>query len=529
MLEHLAAKNLGLIKDAELIPAAGLTVITGETGAGKTLLLGALRLLLGETSDSSIVGPFGDQAVAEGLFVDEVEIPISRVVPREGRSRSYRDGVIVSAGSLQEEMASRIQIIGQHDQFDLKKGRYVLDLIDRNLGEAGANALQEYALRWKALVALLEEQSQLGGSQSELARELDLTRYQHEEISRAGFVVDEDVKLEQDAARLRNIDEIREHMSASDRVLEQLSEVSGELVSYLRKVASLDETAMPLAETAESLAISTNEMSREVSTRFENLSDDPETALQIEQRLNLLGDLKMKYGRTIEEITAFGEASRLRAIELEDLLGRATSIDEEVEGARHEVATSANGLSEIRQKVAADISTQIARHLEDVGLGGATAAFGFQPSPPGASGIDKVEFLFSSHNQLHPGPISRVASGGELSRLILAVSLSTGTEQKQTLVFDEVDAGVGGVTALEMGRKLADLASRQQVLCVTHLPQVAAFADRHYVIDRNESEASLGRVDGPSRLEELSRMIAGLPESDRGQQAAAELLEVSGK
>ncbi len=531
MLVHLAARNLGLIKEAELDPAPGFTAITGETGAGKTLLLGALRLLLGENADSSVVGPHGDSGIAEGIFSDDSdeEVPISRVVPRDGRSRAYRDGVIVSANSLRGELEAQVQIISQHDQLDLKKGSYVMGLLDRNLDEAGLQTHIDYGATWDRLTRLLGEQSQLGGSRIELTRELDLTRYQFDEIARAGFRPGEDVELEQVAMRLRNLGEISEHMGNSMRALESLVEGTGEVVSSLRKVAALDPSSQSMSEAAESLSITATELAREVSDELSVLTQDPESGAEVEGRLTLLGDLRMKYGKTVEEVIAYGDEAGRRVEELTALLDRASSIDREVEVVGHDLAVLAASLSDARQETARRLEPLIETHLSDVGLSGTVIRFEFSARDAGPKGADGVELLFASHDQLRPGPISKVASGGELSRLILAINLATGTEGKQTLVFDEVDAGVGGATALAVGRKLSDLAAKQQLLCVTHLPQVAAFADKHYVITRKGSEATLELVDADARLEELSRMMAGLPASDRGQEAAAELLAISQK
>ncbi|HEY5891560.1 MAG TPA: AAA family ATPase [Acidimicrobiia bacterium] len=529
MLIHLAARNLGLINEAELVPANGFTVITGETGAGKTLLLGALRLLLGENADSSIVGPYGDSATAEGVFLDVEELPVSRIVPREGRSRAYRDGVIVSATTLRDELGSRVQIIGQHDQLDLKKSQYVVGLLDANLDEGGLQIVNEYQDAWARLAGLLDEQSKLGGSRIELARELDLARYQQAEISNAGFEEGEDVVLEQSAMRLRNLEEIQEHLGNSGRLLERLVDDTGELVSFLRKVAALDPSLQAMADTAEGLSISTADLARELAGRNADLDLDPESGADIERRLTLLGDLKMKYGKTLVDVIAYGDGAGQHASELAALLDRASSIDSEVEEASSHVADLATHLSISRKATAGRLASGIESHLSDVGLSSAILRFEFSRREPAASGADRVELMFSSHDRLQAGPISKVASGGELSRLILSINLATGTGARHTLVFDEVDAGVGGATALAVGRKLSDLAAGQQLLCVTHLPQVAAFADRHYVIRRNGAEAVLELVEDGARLEEISRMMAGLPESDRGQDAAAELLEMSRK
>jgi DNA repair protein RecN (Recombination protein N) len=261
----------------------------------------------------------------------------------------------------------------------------------------------------------------------------------------------------------------------------------------------------------------------------DDLVDDPAALSAIEERLNLLGNLKRKYGKTVDEVLTFGTAAGERAIEVEGLLARASSIGAEVEDARAAVEQHARALSNERRTIADRISEAMAAHLREVGLDSANVTFNFDDVEPGPSGADRVQIHFASHAGLQPGPLTKVASGGELSRLILAVSLSTSMSAESTLVFDEVDTGIGGATALAMGRKLADLAMGRQVLCVTHLPQVAAFADTHYVITRSDNEASVARVSGTERLEELSRMIAGLPESERGQQAAVELLELSGK
>jgi DNA repair protein RecN (Recombination protein N) len=529
MLEHLRARNLGLIRDAEIDPGPGLTVITGETGAGKTLLLGALRLLLGENSDASVVGPFGDSAQADGLFVSEGELGVTRIVPASGRSRSYLDGTVASVEALAGRVGSLVEVVGQHDQLELKKPRHILSMVDSNLVGESRELLDSYHVAWRTLQERLEEAAKLGGSGAELARELDLLHHQNKEITEGGFAPGDDAVLEQKEKRLRNAAEIREHLAAAITAASSIDDASGELVSRMRKIESLDPGAGSLAAAAESLAISATDLNRELAGSVDDLEDDSGSLAVIEERLNLLGNLKRKYGKTVDEIIAFGSKAGERAIEVEGLLARAESINQEIEDARAIVDEQARALSMMRHTVADRISKEMMAHLGEIGLDSATVRIHFEDVEPGPSGADRVEIHFASHAGLQPGPLTKVASGGELSRLILAISLSTSTSDETTLVFDEVDTGIGGATALAMGRKLADLAVSRQVLCVTHLPQVAAFADTHYVIARTDEEASVARVSGTGRLEELSRMIAGLPESERGQQAAVELLELSGK
>lgn len=530
MLEHLRARNLGLIRDAEIDPGDGLTVITGETGAGKTLLLGALRLLLGETSDSGVVGPFDSDAQADGLFFSgEEELGVTRVVPGDGRSRSYLDGAVASATALVERVGKMVEIVGQHDQLELRKPRHTLSLLDSNLDVAGTRLLERYRQAWRHLQEKLDEAGHLGGTGGELARELDLLQHQHQEITAAGFEPGDDVDLEHKENRLRNASAIREHLGAAIDAVANIDETSSELVARLRKVEGLDPAASGLADAAESLAISATDLHRDLTSGIDDLVDDPAALAGIEERLNLLGQLKRKYGKTVDDILLFGKQAGERALEVEQLLARASSIGEEVEAAMKAVEKEAASLTAVRRACADRLCAEMTSHLAEVGLESASVKFHFDPVEPGASGADRVEIHFASHSGLQAGPLTKVASGGELSRLILALSLSTSPSTDSTLVFDEVDTGVGGATALAMGKKLADLAKERQVLCVTHLPQVAAYADTHYVIARNESEATVALVSGAARLEELSRMIAGLPESERGQQAAIELLELSGK
>lgn len=530
MLEHLRARNLGLIRDAEIDPGAGLTVITGETGAGKTLLLGALRLLLGETSDPGVVGPFESAAQADGLFVSGgEELGVTRVVPGDGRSRSYLDGAVASASALVERVGTLVEIVGQHDQLELRKPRHTLSLLDSNLDVAGREVLERYRQAWRLLQEKLDEAGRLGGTGEELARELDLLQHQHREITAAGFEPGDDVDLEQKENRLRNASAIREHLGAAIDAAAVIDETSSELVARLRKVEGLDPAATGLADAAESLAISATDLHRDLTGGIDDLVDDPAALAGIEDRLNLLGELKRKYGKTVDDILLFGKQAGERARDVEHLLARASTIGEEVEAATKSVEKEAASLTGARRSCADRICAQMTSHLAEVGLESASVKFNFEPVEPGGTGADRVEIHFASHTGLQPGPLTKVASGGELSRLILALSLSTSISTESTLVFDEVDTGVGGATALAMGKKLADLASGRQVLCVTHLPQVAAFADTHYVITRTETEATVTLVSGADRLEELSRMIAGLPESERGQQAAIELLELSGK
>lgn len=525
MLQHLRVTNLGVLEDASIEPVDGLTVITGETGAGKTLLLGGLRLMLGEKPDSSAVGPFSDQARADGLFVvGETEIGVTRVVPAAGRSRAYVDGSIVAATALSERVGSLVEIVGQHDQLSLKRPSRMLALIDAALDADGVGRLTEYKSAWQELQEIRRRQTEVGGNEMALRQELDLVRFQTKEIENASLVSGEDAVLENEASRHRNAFEIGELLGEAAEIAERVADDVGKLVSRLRRVSMLDFDRSGVAGQSEEVAAGVAELVTGLRRSAEQLEVDPERAETIESRLTLIGDLKRKYGRTLDEVILFGVEAEARREELFELLQAAERLESDLERALARVAIAGSLLTESRERAAARIAGESRGHLADLGLEMARLDVEIESSQPGSSGVDDVTILFSSDDHLPPGTISTVASGGELSRLVLSVRLATRASGAGTLVFDEVDSGVGGATALAMGRKLAELAETNQVLCVTHLPQVAAFADLHYVVERTGATAQVRRVSGDERLQEISRMLAGLPDSEAGQSAAAELI-----
>jgi DNA repair protein RecN (Recombination protein N) len=526
MLSYLRACNLGVLEDASIEPGPGFTVITGETGAGKTMLLGALRLLTGEKAKPIGVGPFGDETVAEGLFTEDAEeFGITRVVPKTGKSRAYLDGSLVAATALGDRLGGLVEIVGQHDQMMLKSSQSVLRLVDAALDAAGRKAREDYEEAWARHRTALDRQRQLGGDRMGLERELDLVRYQVREIEAAGLEPGDDRRMESRLSRLRNAEMIRDNLGLARDELESMIESAGSVVARLRKVASADDTVSAVLEQAEAVGATTQDLLREVRDAAESAGEDPEALEQLEQALNALGDLKRKYGKTLDEVLEFGADATRRVSELESLLDQASTIEDLVASTGMELVETGSKLTGGRQSAIERIEKEAKEHLSALGLPAVALRFVVEHTEPGPSGADRIELLFASDDRLEVGAVQDVASGGELSRLVLALRLATRSQDTSTLVFDEVDAGVGGATALALGRKLAELSRSCQVLCVTHLPQVAAFADTHYVIERSGSAAVVRPVDGEDRLGELSRMLAGLPESERGREAAAELLE----
>lgn len=529
MIDELVARNLGVIESARIEPAPGLTVITGETGTGKTLLLGALRLLLGGDARSDLVGPFGDEATAEGRFLgaEGEEIGASRRLPRDGRSRAYLDGSIASARALEDRVAGLVEVVGQHDHLSLNRPGEARKLVDRALDSDGRKTLDTYREAWEALADAIRARDQLGGDRSALARELDLVTFQAEEIRAAGFAPGDDAELTRLGDRLRHADDIASYLAEALDSLDAGRDRLGEAVAAVRKAAGLDPGLENLSQALGGAADGLNDLGQDLRKAADDVDLDPRQMEEVEQRLTDLGELRRKYGKTLDEVLEFGEEASRRRAELEALLERAGAIDEEVDVAEQALAEAGRRLREARAQAGERLAGECVTHLRDLGFADPVVSVEVTEAGVTAAGADMVRLLFASDSRLAPGTVGAVASGGELSRLVLSLRLAGGSGEAQTLVFDEIDAGIGGATALALGRKLARLAEDRQVLCVTHLPQLAAFADRHYVVRRKDNAATAVRVEEDERVAELSRMLAGLPESDRGREAAEELLEMA--
>ncbi|MEA2023506.1 MAG: AAA family ATPase [Actinomycetota bacterium] len=529
MLDELSVGNLGLIPRAHLEPGPGLVVITGETGTGKTLLLGALRLLRGEQARKDQIGPNGDETTVEARFVEEGEERIiGRRVDRR-RSRASIDGSMATAGNLAEALSGVIDVVGQHDRTLLSEPRAVRRLLDGAMPEVGRDALADYGTAWETLVETEQQAAALGGDHRALERELDMVRFQRDEIAAAGFAEGEDREIAERASRLRNSEELRERLAVVQLAAGE-SGASAALESADRELRAASRTAPslePLADLSGHLNELLSEFNAEIARVNADLDHDPQDLDRVEQRLALLGDLKRKYGDDLDAVLAFEAEAAERADELEALLDRSGEIARLLVAARADVDEAARALRRHREETGERISSNAIEHLRDLGFSDPYVGFRITGREPGPDGADRVVLEFASDRGLVPGPVSKIASGGELSRLILALRLASGTADVSIIAFDEIDAGTGGATALAMGAKLKHLATERQVFCVTHLPQVAAFAESHFVVRREGNTATVAELEGDERLEELSRMLAGLPDSERGREHAAELLMIA--
>jgi DNA repair protein RecN (Recombination protein N) len=526
MLDELTVRNLGLIPEAHLEPEAGLVVITGETGAGKTLLLGALRLIRGETAKKDQIGPAGEEASVEArLLVGEEEHVITRRLSGS-RSRAYVDGAMVNAAEVADRFDDVIDIIGQHDRNALAEPATVRSLVDGALDRPGLTARARYRETWEALGVIDERMRRLGGDRRALERELEVVRFQSNEIAAAGFTPGEDVELEATVNRLRNAETLGERLAAAAHAIGD-DGATGSLQAAVRELtiaAKTDPSLGHLAELGAEAAALAADLATEIAGITADFEREPDHLDRAEERLALLSDLRRKYGEDLAAVLVFGAEAARRAEELEALLEDAGELEAARAAAVEAVDGAAATLRTARRKAADRLAKAAAAHLVDLGFSSPIVSFDLEPATPGPTGADRIVLEFASDAALEPRPAAKVASGGELSRLALALRLAAGAEESTIVAFDEIDAGVGGETALAMGRKLAALSAGRQVFCVTHLPQVAAFADQHFRVHRDGTSASVTMVEGEERIEELSRMLAGLPESERGREHAAELL-----
>lgn len=531
MLAELRVANLGVIDEITVVLDSGLTALTGETGAGKTLIVDAIGLLLGASTDPTMVRPGEPEAVVEGRFVasDGSETVLRRVVPSSGRSRAYIDGRMANAGQLSELGNSLVDMHGQHGHQSLLRPAVQRAMLDR----FGGITTDEVQNARRELRKIAESQAAIGGDARNRAREADLLRFQLSELDAAGIdSPDEDEVLRHEEERLADVLSLREAASRGRDLLGGDGGV-GDRLGELVALMSGKEALAHLRDRAMAIADETADLTREVRSAEEGFEDDPERLAEVGSRRQVLTELRRKYGETLADVIAYREEARSRLETLESYESRAAELELEHDRAAAELAAAEIRLREARLAAAPQFGASVEEILRELAMPHATFQVDVAEEPPG----DSVTWNLGANPGEAVLPLSKIASGGELARTMLAARLVLGgtrggdAEQgtgPSTLVFDEVDAGIGGEAATAVGRALASLGREYQVLVVTHLPQVASFADRHLVvqkrIDGGRTIAHVDAVDGPSRVVELSRMLSGSPDSESAQRHAEELL-----
>jgi DNA repair protein RecN (Recombination protein N) len=534
VLVELAVRDLGVIAELRLLLGEGMTVVTGETGAGKTMVVDAIELLVGGRADPMLVRTGAEEAWVEGRFVRPPggdgdlpeEVVLARAIPRSGRSRAYVDGRLATVSELAAIGARLVDLHGQHAHQSLLHPAAQREALDRF---AGVDLARLRAAR-VAVRDLLDELERLGGDERTRAREIDLLRYQVDEIEAAAIEgPDEDERLEAEEDQLADAAAHREAAAAA------VTALSGDGGALDEAVSASDALGVALAAVAgrrpfaaaeerlRAVAAEVADIAAEIRGAGEAIEDDPERLEVVRERRQLLRELRRKYGETLADVIAEGERLRARLAELEGYEKRAAELDAELARARAEEAAAAAEVAAARRAAAPELAARIQENLAELAMPKARVEVEVRGDDPG----DDVEILLAANPGAPPLPLAKVASGGELARTMLALRLVL-TEAPPTLVFDEVDAGIGGQAAVAVGRALARLGRQHQVLVVTHLPQVAAYADAQVRVAKHTDDATtvseVAVLDHEERVVELSRMLSGQPDSDAARRHAAELL-----
>ncbi|HEX4903695.1 MAG TPA: DNA repair protein RecN [Acidimicrobiales bacterium] len=527
MITELAVRDLGVFADARLVLDEGLTALTGETGAGKSLVVGAIQLLLGARADASVVRPGAEEAIVDGRFLtaDGDEVVLSRVVPAAdasgtSRSRAYVDGRPVTVAELAERGVALVELHGQHAHQQLLQAASQRRALDRFAG-VDLQPLRDA----RARIAELEAQlSELGGDERSRAREIDLLRYQLDELDAADLAgPDEDDELDREEDVLADAVAHRESAAAAAEALVGDEGIVHQLQTVLGSLAGRAPFA-ELEERLQAAAVEVTEAAHDLRDAAEQIADDPERLAAVRVRRQLLADLRRKYGDTLVEVLDERESIRRRLDELLSHDARAEALDAALADARAAEQVAAAAVAKARRAAAPVLAGGVQERLRGLAMPNARVEVVVDGDGP----ADDVRFLLAANPGSDPQPIAKVASGGELSRATLALRLEL-TAGPPSLVFDEVDAGIGGETAWAVASALAALAGRHQILVVTHLPQVAAFADRQLRVakaaDETSTTATVAGLGAVERVEELARMLSGQPGSEVGREHAVQLLE----
>lgn len=541
VLEELQVTNLGVIAEARIIFDAGMHAVTGETGAGKTLIVEALNLVTGSRADSDVVGPVSDEAIVEASFSDAepsewVEpgdsLVLTRVISRSGRGRGYINGRLASLAQLRQASDGLISINGQNSALGLLSQSGQLDAIDRYGGTALAKRKIEFAEAYARLRATRDLLDRLGGDPQQVARDMDLLEYQLDEIESAKPTPGEDSALLDEARRLSSIAVLRESAVTARAAAESAAECLS--APYARQGGDQEADAEfeSLVGRGASIAVELSELASDIRRFAEGLEEDPVRLAWVNERLEVLATLKRKYGPSLDEVDAFWRDTRERLDEIAGLDEVRQTAERDLNAAIEESTALATELSDARKSASVGLASDVQRHLGDLELGGARFNVEIDSgsvtdgSELGPSGLDRAKFTFSANDGIEPRPVSKIASGGELSRLMLAIELAMSDGKRSTaLVFDEIDAGIGGVTASSVAEKLSALADRMQVICVTHLPQIASRAECHYLVKKASGSAVVAELGEAERRDEISRMLAGAPDSEHALMHASELIE----
>jgi DNA repair protein RecN (Recombination protein N) len=552
VLNLLRIKNLALVEELEWQMNPGFIAVTGETGAGKSIIIGALQLLLGERADKSLIRTGADLCTVDAVFTGndlqklnlqlveagvepcENDLIIKRSFSAAGGTRQFINGSPTTLSILKNLGDDLVDLHGPHDHQSLLSPERQLSLLD-SFARA-KERLDEYRKQYRQLQTLLTEHAALNTAETAREQELDLLRHQTNEIRSANLVAEEEQEIEQRyklASSSKRLIELASAVAnklseADDSVLSQLAETQ----RLLRELEKIDSSIAQFSSSHAATVVELSEIARALSTYAEKLDLDPEQLAALEQRVSLFETLKRKYGGSIADVIAFGERAAKRIQKIEGRDAELERLAKEIENVRAQMNRAGEALRKLRVKAAPKLSDTIRRNLRDLGFRQSEFEAKLTAlDEPRSNGFDSVELLFSPNPGEPLKPLRAIASSGEISRLMLAIKSAIAAHDAiPLLVFDEIDTNVGGEIAHAVGAKMQTLGRDHQVICITHLPQVAATASSHCVVTKEvvhgHTFSDLHEVSGKARREEIARMLGGRSES--ALQLAASLLKGRG-
>jgi len=552
MLTELHIVNFALVDDLRLDLSGGLSVLTGETGAGKSIVVDALNAALGERTGSEVVRTGTEKCLVEVVF-DVSEHPaaasaaseygfepedglliISREITRSGRSQGRINGRPTTASVLREITKLLVDIHGQHEHQSLLSVPVHINIFDSWCGSEVVKLREEVRNAYEELTAARNERSRIQTDERERARLLDLYKFQLDEITAAKLSPGEEEELAQERNRLANAEKLFE---AAAEIATLLGSESGAVdglsaaVAAAERIAQMDPSMSAIVETLSTALISTQDVLLEVRDYQDQIEANPSRLEQIEDRLDVIKTLKRKYGDTIEDILSYanGLVEKIDALMCSE--ERSNELDCKIEELTARLAGLCQKLSDLRKQAAPAFEKAVETELADLAMERTRFKVSIQPIDPGPSGADAVEFLISPNPGEPVKPLAKIASGGEISRIMLALKSVAKRAEVPTLVFDEIDTGIGGRTAQVLGEKLASLANKCQIMCVTHLPQIASRAAHHFLVEKfvegGRSHVRVKKLEGEDRVKELARMLGAEEGSSIAAEHAREMLSLA--
>lgn len=556
MLQSLCIENFILIENLSLQFPAGVCVLTGETGAGKSIIIDAVNAVLGGKTGADVIRSGTERARIEASFAlnpvspalqawleeagVESEIPGELTLTREitiKGSRCRVAGTLIQQGALRELGDLLVDVLGQHEHTLLMRSRAHLDLLDRFGGPELEALRSQVGTLHGATLAMGAEIRTLESSAAERERQQDFWRFQIEEIDRADLTSEsEEAELKAERSVLANVEALRTHLDQAHELLSSghdspsLSEGLDRALSLVRDAAELDASLSPVAEALAEASAMIEESSREVRHHAERLEADPERLDEIEQRLDLLRDLLRKYGPTVQDLWRYRERIESELAKADGADGHLAVLMQQRQALQAELAEVAKELTKARQEAALRLEAEIGRELADLGMKETRFTVSFRPHDAVMNeGREAVEFLLAPNPGEPPRPLAKTASGGELARLMLAMkTVFVRGEATPTLIFDEVDTGISGRAAQVVAQKIASLGSRSQILLITHMPAIAAIADRHWHIEKQvhgtRTTLHVQELDAEGQVAELAHLASGDARSEAAGDHARELL-----